>query len=97
MTTVMEDTSNDKTNKTNKSISSYIMWIFDQRSRADSIGDLARDAFADDQWDGTMKGLKAQLNDKEEAIDAFCESVQLFRDQKPCYYKEPLIKKPKAK
>lgn len=73
--------------------STYFKWMFHQRSRADPIGDLARDAFQDTEWNGTMKSLIGRIKDEDAIIstdkarDAYVESVKEFRDQKVQYYK----------
>lgn len=56
----------------------YMGWLFQQRGRADPVGDLARDAFADAEWDGSQHDLKLKTRDTA-AEDAFERSVREYR------------------
>ena len=67
----------------------YFIWLFNQRDKDNAIADLALDAFADKKWNGTMKELKERLTDDANtsplAMDAYEESVRLYRDQRKKY------------
>ena len=59
-------------------------WLFFQRARQDPIGDLARDAFTDVNWNGKLKSLEEQTRDTD-AEDAFVSAVREFRGQRKKY------------
>ena len=67
----------------------YLIWLFHQRSRQDKIGDLARDAFQDPDWDGKMLSLKkcilAASVQAPSAMDAYEDSLKEFRGQRKKY------------
>lgn len=56
----------------------YRSWLRKQVKRGDKIGDLARDAFSDVEWDGKQKTLKKITKDTL-AEEAFEMSIEEFR------------------
>jgi hypothetical protein len=74
----------------------FVKWLFHQRVRVDPIGDLARTAFADPNWDGGMKCLCQIVKSKkcDEVLAAYDKSLHEFRDQKKRYNYKP--KAPRA-
>lgn len=59
----------------------YITWLFSQRVRMDPVGDLARDAFQDVEWDGGIISMRQRTKDTP-AWDAYKRSVEEFHAQK---------------
>ena len=55
----------------------FLKWLFVQRSRQDPIGDLARDAFNDIEWNGKLKSLEKTTKDTD-AEDAFADALKEF-------------------
>ena len=62
----------------------FLKLIFFQRSRQDSIGELARSAFEDVTWDGKLKSLQ-QATTNQTNEDAFNDAVAEFRKQRKKY------------
>lgn len=71
----------------------FFKWLFYQRDQDTSIGDLARDAFIDRKWDGTISGLKSRINDDqlnqlvdaETLHDVLDDSIKQYRRQRKRY------------
>jgi hypothetical protein len=74
-----------------KSQGNFVKWLFHQRAREDSTGDLARSAFDDPTWDGGMKCLCKIVKAKqcEDLLGAYDKSLHEFRDQKKKYCHKP--------
>ena len=68
-------------------MNNYMQWLFAQRSRQDPVGDLARDAFTDLNWNGKIKALEAIVlkSGGQTAIDAFDRSRREYSDQRKRY------------
>ena len=66
----------------------YVKWLFFQRGRQDDIGDLARDAFMDADWDGGLKTLGKRIKDigSDLALASYDKSCHMYRDQRKKYY-----------
>lgn len=56
----------------------YMVWMFQQRGRNDKIGELAKDAFMDPNWDGKQQSLK-KITKGTAAEDPYYESITLYR------------------
>ena len=71
-----------------KAQGTYVKWLFFQRGREDDIGDLARDAFMDPDWDGGLKtlGKIVKSNGSDLALASFDKSCHMYRDQRKAYY-----------
>lgn len=71
----------------------FLLWLFHQRKNNDPVGDLARDAFQDQNWDGTMQGLKSRLDIQHvelaggcfKAFDAYDQALKTYRAQRKKY------------
>lgn len=64
-----------------KNFKSFKNWLKLQTERNDPVGDLARDAFSDVNWDGTMRSLFVTVQDTD-AEDAYDQSVMEYRRHK---------------
>ena len=62
----------------------FLKWFFFQRSRQDPIGDLARDAFMDQGWNGKLKSLEEQTRGTD-GEDTFRDAVSEYRNQRKKY------------
>jgi len=62
----------------------YLQWLLAQRKRDDPIGDLAKDAFMDVQWDGSSSHLKS-ITCGTPAEATFLLSLSEFRQQRKKY------------
>ena len=71
-----------------------MIWLFNQRGREDPIGDLARHAFGDPEWGGTMSSLRKRIDEEHmksfhidctKAMDIFKDSQEEFRAQRKKY------------
>ncbi len=71
----------------------FIMWLFSQRGEQTPMGDLARDAFADPEWNGTMTDLKIRIketgllphHDTERSMEIFDKARYLYQEQRRKY------------
>lgn len=77
----------------NKVYNTFLIWLFHQRKKQTPVGDLARDAFQDHEWDGTMQGLKSRIEVQHvqlaggclPAFDSYDQALKLYRAQRKKY------------
>ena len=76
-----------------KKYNNFFNWLFAQRKNQNTIGDLARDAFCDVEWDGTMSHLKTRINEcallthmnTDKALEAFDKARTIYQFQRKKY------------
>lgn len=76
-----------------KKYNNFFNWLFAQRKNPDIIGDLAKDAFNDVEWDGTMQHLKTRINENhllvahntDKAMEAFDKARTVYQFQRRKY------------
>jgi hypothetical protein len=70
-----------------RTYNNFFNWLFAQRKEETPVGDLARDAFIDVDWDGTMSDLKTRIieNKGELAMEAFDKARTLYQLQRRKY------------
>ena len=80
-------------------VKTFLHWIFMKRNDTTPVGDLARDALADPEWDGTQRHLASILQKKEKdiaydkAMDALSDCIEQYREYNKGVRKVPLVKK----
>ena len=62
----------------------FLVWLFQQRARNDPVGDLARDAFQDVEWNGKLKTLEHTTRGTD-AEETFFLAISEFRAQRKKY------------
>ena len=62
----------------------FMKWMFTMRGEQTPLGDLARDAFLDPDWDGKLKTLE-RITAGTIAEDSFLAAVIAFRKQRKRY------------
>ncbi|MHA2181453.1 MAG: hypothetical protein ACXAAH_08525 [Promethearchaeota archaeon] len=71
----------------------FFIWLFAQRKEQTPVGDVAREAFGEPEWDGTMSDLKTKISENhllkgystEKAIEAFDKARTLYQLQRRKY------------
>jgi hypothetical protein len=76
-----------------RTYNNFFNWLFAQRKEETPVGDLAKDAFIDVDWDGTMSDLKTRISENhllkgyntEKAMEAFDKARTLYQLQRRKY------------